>query len=94
MSNYRTEHHYATFITSIILFFFSLTLYVKIKNDCRELTHENFSLEQEVDGYGSRVKVNLSEINNLISRKRIEKIAKNQFNLIVAEPESIIVILN
>tara|TARA_B100000029_G_C17200558_1_gene824210 strand:- start:232 stop:516 length:285 start_codon:yes stop_codon:yes gene_type:complete len=94
MSKHRYEHHYAIFISSIVLFFFSLTLYVKIKNDCRELTHENFSLEEEVDGYGSQVKVNLSEINNLISRKRIEKIAQSEFNLVVAEPESIIVILN
>ncbi len=94
ISKYKSEHNYAIFISSIILLFFSLILYVKIKNDCRELVHENFSLEGVLDGYGSQVKVNLSEINYLISRKRIEKIAEKHFNLVVAEPESIRVILN
>ena len=94
IGKYKSEHSYAIFILSVILLFFSLILYVKIKNDCREMLNENFSLESALDGYGSQVKVNASEINDLISRKRIEKIAKNQFNLVVAEPESIRVILN
>lgn len=94
MSRYRNENQYAIFITAIILLFFSLTLYVKIKNDCRELTHENFSLEQQINGYGSIIKSNYSEINDLISRNRIENLAKKEFNLISAEPESIIIFFN
>ena len=93
MPKYRSNNQYAIFIASIIIIFFCLILYVTIKNDCRELTHENFSLEQEVDGYGSQIKYNASDINILIGRKRIERIAMEKFNLIAADPESIIVVL-
>ena len=85
---------YFLFISTIIYLSIFFITYVTIKNDCRNLINENYLLEDKKKSYGSQITYNKSKVKTLMGRKRIEKIGMSEFNLVVAEPESVIVVIN
>ena len=76
------------FVTLSVVIFISM---VTLKNECIFLRNEIYHLDNIKTTHLNRVKVLAGEVKNLSRQDRIEKLAYENFQLHVPEPESLIV---
>lgn len=84
---------YLFFFGVTVTIFSLLIIFVTIKNDCIYIRNEIYHLQNILDYKKNGVKIISAEVNRLSRRDRIEKIARENFNLVVPSPESLIVYL-